>query len=135
MVLVFVFYPSLVVVKKQDHKSNRYDSILQWLQMVNGFMFTHSLTDSHTPDLEILLHLKIHWIRNMLHCLLFKSFYWINFFYNNLLRIFNCLNSIRHQVNSIELEAVRIKFNFPKLARVLLLLIFISGKISVDQTP
>ena len=44
---------------KQDQTSNRYDSILQWLQMKNGLVIADLLTHSHTPNLEMLSHLKI----------------------------------------------------------------------------
>ena len=40
---------------KQDQESIRYDSILQWLQMENGLV----IMDTHTPNLEMLSHLKI----------------------------------------------------------------------------
>ena len=43
---------------KTRPKSNRYNSILKWLQMENGLMITYRLTDSHTPNLEMLSHLK-----------------------------------------------------------------------------
>ena len=39
---------------KQDQMSNRYDSILQWFWMEYGL----SVTDSHTPNLEMLSNLK-----------------------------------------------------------------------------
>ena len=37
-------------VKKQDLKSNGYDSILQWSWMEIGLEITYSLTDSHTTN-------------------------------------------------------------------------------------
>ena len=40
---------------KQDQTSNRYDNILQWLQTENRLM---TQTHSHTPNLEMLSHLK-----------------------------------------------------------------------------
>ena len=40
---------------KQDQTSNRYDSIILWLQMENGLMI---LSHSHILNLEMLLHLK-----------------------------------------------------------------------------
>ena len=43
---------------KQDQTSNRHISILQWLWMENGLVITDSLTHSHTPNLEMLSHLK-----------------------------------------------------------------------------
>ena len=40
--------------KKQDQKSNRYDSIYNNVLMI----LTDSVTHSHTPNLEMLWHLK-----------------------------------------------------------------------------
>ena len=51
---LFIFY------SKQDQASNRYDSILHWLQLENATMsLTYLLGYSHTPNLEMLSHLKI----------------------------------------------------------------------------
>ena len=45
---------------KQDQMSNRYDSILQWLMVTDRkWLNDHLLTDNHTPNLEMLSHLKI----------------------------------------------------------------------------
>ena len=41
-----------------DQKSNRYVSILQWLWTEKWLMQYHLLTYSHTPNLEMLSHLK-----------------------------------------------------------------------------
>ena len=46
------------LVNKQDQKSNRYDSIFNGYRWKNGLMITHSLTDFHTPNLEMLSHVK-----------------------------------------------------------------------------
>ena len=49
---------------KQDQMSNRYDSILQWLQTENSLM---TLTDSHTQNLEMLSHLKTVGVKAIQH--------------------------------------------------------------------
>ena len=46
------------LLSKQDQTSNRYDIILQWLRKEIGLVITDLLTHSHTPNLEMLSHLK-----------------------------------------------------------------------------
>ena len=47
-------------IKQQDQTSNRYDSILLYLLKENGFIILSDLlTYSHTPNPEMLSHLKI----------------------------------------------------------------------------
>ena len=44
---------------KQDHMSNRCDNIFQWLRTEKWLIDFYLLTYSHTPNLEMLSHLKI----------------------------------------------------------------------------
>ena len=41
---------------QQDQRYNRCDNILQWMEMESGLC---NLTHTHTPNLEMLSHLKI----------------------------------------------------------------------------